>query len=73
MEHVTASQNHASVADYECVLHGLSPNQMMAQHEANHIHVAYANAAATAEAMMAKAECFRAMGMEVSLCCVSPA
>jgi hypothetical protein len=47
---------------------------MMAQHKANHIHVAYANDAATAdEAMMAKAECFLAMGMEVSLCGVSPA
>ena len=56
------------------VLHGVSRDQMMAQHKANHIHVAYANDAATAdEAMMAKAECFRAMGMEVSLCGVSPA
>jgi len=56
------------------VLHGVSRDQMMAQHKANHIHVAYANDAVTAdEAMMAKAECFRAMGMGVSLCGVSPA
>ena len=56
------------------VLHGVSRDQMMAQHKANHIQVAYANDAATSdEAMMAKAECFRAMGMEVSLCGVSPA
>jgi hypothetical protein len=56
------------------VLHGVSRDQMMAQHKANHIQVAYANDAATAdEAMMAKAECFRSVGMEVSLCGVSPA
>ncbi|MDE1178455.1 MAG: fucose isomerase [Edaphobacter sp.] len=54
------------------VLHGVSRDQMMAQHKANHIHVAYANDAPTAdEAMMAKAECFRAMGMDVSLCGVT--
>jgi L-fucose isomerase-like protein len=56
------------------VLHGVSRNQMMAQHKANHIHVAYGNDAASSdEAMMAKAECFRAMGMDVFLCGVPAA
>jgi hypothetical protein len=51
------------------VLHGVSRDAMMAQHKANHIQVAYANDAASAdEAMLAKASCFAAMGIAVSLC-----
>lgn len=54
------------------VFHGVSRDAMMAQHKANHIQVAYANDAASAdEAMLAKAACFQAMGMAVSLCGVS--
>jgi hypothetical protein len=54
------------------VLHGISCDAMMAQHKANHIQVAYANNAASAEeAMMARAACFKAMGMAVSLCGVT--
>lgn len=45
---------------------------MMAQHKANHIQVAYAKDAASAdEAMMARSACFEAMGMAVSLCGVT--
>jgi len=54
------------------VLHGVSRDALMAQHKANHIQVAYAHDAASAdEAMMAKSACFEAMGMAVSLCGVT--
>ena len=43
------------------VLHGVSRNQMMARHRANHIQVAYAPLAA-------KAATFAEMGLEVHLC-----
>jgi hypothetical protein len=51
------------------VLHGVSRDQMMARHKANHIQVAYApDAAGADEALLAKAVCFRDLGLEVSLC-----
>ena len=55
------------------VLHGVTRDAMMARHKANHIQVAYAHDAASAEeAMLAKAACFAQMGMEVALCGVAP-
>jgi hypothetical protein len=51
------------------VTYGVSRDQMMARHKANHIQVAYANTAADADrAMLAKAAMASAMGMEVCLC-----
>ena len=51
------------------VLCGVSRDQFMAKHKANHIQVAYAPDAASADlAMATKAAAFREMGMEVSLC-----
>ncbi|MEM6470619.1 MAG: fucose isomerase, partial [Planctomycetota bacterium] len=51
------------------VLHGVSRNQMMARHRANHIQVAYAHSAAEADqAMHAKAIAAAQLGMEVALC-----
>ncbi|MBM3737789.1 MAG: fucose isomerase [Acidobacteria bacterium] len=51
------------------VTHGVSRDQMMARHKANHIQVAYAPDAAGADrALAAKAAAFREMGIEVSVC-----
>jgi len=51
------------------VLHGITRNQMMAKHQANHIHVAYAHSAAEAKvALYAKAVAARELGMQVHLC-----
>ena len=51
------------------VTYGISRNQMMARHKANHIQVAYApNAAAADQALAVKAATFRNLGMEVSIC-----
>ncbi len=51
------------------VTYGISRDQFMARHKANHIQVAYANSAKEADkAMMAKAAMAEAMGMEVALC-----
>jgi hypothetical protein len=51
------------------VLHGVSRNQMMARHKANHIQVAYANSdAETDRAMRTKAIAAAELGIEVSLC-----
>jgi hypothetical protein len=51
------------------VTYGVDRDQMMAQHKANHIQVAYATDARTADAaMFAKAAMARAMGMNVNLC-----
>jgi len=51
------------------VLHGVSRDQMMARHQANHIQVAYAPDAAGAErALAVKAAAFRALGMAVTVC-----
>jgi hypothetical protein len=51
------------------VLHGVSRDQMMARHRANHIQVAYAPSALEADALLAaKAALFAGMGLEVHLC-----
>ncbi len=51
------------------VLYGVSRDQMMAKHKANHIQVVYANSPKEADAaLLAKAAMADAMGMEVSLC-----
>jgi L-fucose isomerase, C-terminal domain len=51
------------------VLHGVSRDQMMARHKANHIQVVYANSAAEADmALAAKAALAAELGLEVSLC-----
>jgi hypothetical protein len=51
------------------VTHGVSRNQMMARHKANHVHVAYANSAAEADlALFAKAALAQELGIEVCLC-----
>ena len=51
------------------VTHGVSRDQMMARHKANHIQVAYAHSAAEADlALYTKAALARELGLEVSLC-----
>jgi len=51
------------------VLHGVSRNQFMARHKANHAQVAYAPDAATADrALIAKAAVFDALGVQVHFC-----
>lgn len=51
------------------VLHGITRDQMMARHKANHLNVAYAPSAAEADkALAAKAAMFEAMGIQVHLC-----
>ncbi len=51
------------------VIHGVTRDQMMARHQANHIQVVYANSAAEADiAMQAKAIAAAELGMEVSIC-----
>ena len=51
------------------VTYGVSRDQMMARHQANHIHVAYAKSARDADlALYAKAALAAELGLEVSLC-----
>lgn len=51
------------------VLYGVSRDQLMAKHQANHIQVAYADGADRAlEALVAKAAMAQAMGIRVNLC-----
>jgi|FLYN01.1.fsa_nt_gi hypothetical protein len=51
------------------VLHGISRDQMMARHKANHIQVAYAPSAGQADqALAAKAAMLAEMGVQVHLC-----
>ncbi len=51
------------------VLHGVSRDQMMARHKANHANFAYAPSAEAADrALTAKASAFAHMGIEVHLC-----
>jgi hypothetical protein len=51
------------------VLHGVTRDQFMARHQANHIQVAYATDAETADkALAAKAAMFEALGLTVHLC-----
>jgi len=50
-------------------LHGVSRDQLMARHKANHIQVVYAPSAETADkALVAKAAMFTEMGLAVHLC-----
>lgn len=54
------------------VLHGVSRDQMMARHKANHLNVAYAPTSDAAhDALVAKAAMFTGMGIEVHLCGVT--
>jgi L-fucose isomerase-like protein len=54
------------------VLTGVTRDQMMARHKANHIQVAYAPSQEQAlAALSAKAACFHRLGIEVCLCGVS--
>jgi len=51
------------------VTYGVTRDQMMARHKANHIQVAYADSAAAADqCVLAKAALADALGLEVSLC-----
>ena len=51
------------------VLHGVTRDQFMARHKANHLNVAYAPDATTADnALTAKAAMLHGMGIEVHLC-----
>ncbi|MEO6826527.1 MAG: fucose isomerase [Microbacteriaceae bacterium] len=51
------------------VLHGVSRDQLMARHRANHVQVVYAPDAATADkALTAKAALFHELGVQVHLC-----
>jgi hypothetical protein len=51
------------------VTYGVTRDQMMGRHKANHIQVAYAPSADSADtALAAKAAAFRELGMEVSIC-----
>jgi hypothetical protein len=51
------------------VMYGVTRDQLMARHKANHVQVAYAPDAASANlALAAKAAMFREMGLEVAIC-----
>jgi L-fucose isomerase-like protein len=51
------------------VLNGVSRDQLMARHKANHVNVVYAPDAATADkALTAKAAFFDELGVRVHLC-----
>ncbi|GIH19468.1 fucose isomerase [Rugosimonospora africana] len=51
------------------VLHGVGRDQLMARHKANHVQVAYAPDAPSADnALVAKAAFFRELGLAVHLC-----
>jgi hypothetical protein len=51
------------------VTYGVTRDQMMARHKANHVQVAYApDEAGAKEALAAKAACFAELGLEVSYC-----
>lgn len=51
------------------ITYGVSRDQMMARHQANHIQCAYATTAAAADkAMLTKASMAQAMGMDVAIC-----
>ena len=50
-------------------LHGISRDQFMARHHANHVNVAYADSAETADKLLAaKAAMMAELGLEVHLC-----
>jgi hypothetical protein len=68
----TQSRLDATTAQWpimSAVLHGVSRDQMMGRHKANHIQVAYAPSASTADkALAAKAAMLAGMGIAVHLC-----
>ncbi len=54
------------------ILHGVSQNQMMARHRANHVNVAYApSAEAASKALATKAAMLAELGVQVHLCGVT--
>jgi len=54
------------------ILHGVSQNQMMARHRANHVNVAYAPSPEMADhALATKAAMFARLGIQVHLCGVT--
>jgi hypothetical protein len=56
------------------ILHGVSQNQMMARHRANHVNVAYAASTEMADkALATKAAMFAELGLTVHLCGVTQA
>ena len=51
------------------VLYGISRDQLMAKHKANHVQVAYAPNATTAlQALIAKASMAKELGLQIHLC-----
>ena len=51
------------------VLYGVSRDQLMAKHKANHVQVAYAPNATTAlQALIAKASMAKELGLQIHLC-----
>lgn len=51
------------------VLHGVTQAQMMGRHKSNHIQVAYAPDAQSANhALSAKATMFQELGLQVNIC-----
>ena len=51
------------------VTYGVTRDELMGRHKANHIHVAYANSAKEADlALYTKAALAANLGLEVSLC-----
>jgi hypothetical protein len=71
-EHETERRWQATTPQWpimHTVFHGVSQNQMMARHKANHIQVVYASDAESAEkGLAAKAAMFAELGIEVHLC-----
>jgi len=56
------------------ILHGVSQNQMMARHRANHVNVAYApSPEVAAKALATKAAMFAELGIHVHLCGITQA
>jgi hypothetical protein len=54
------------------ILHGVTQNQMMARHRANHVNVAYAPTAEVADrAFATKAATLAELGVQVHLCGVT--
>ena len=54
------------------ILHGVTQNQMMARHRANHVNIAYAPSAETADkALATRAAMLDELGVKVHLCGVA--
>jgi L-fucose isomerase-like protein len=71
-EHETRRRLEATTPQWpimHAVLHGVSRNQFMARHKANHLNVAYGpDKSAADRALLAKAAMFDSLGVEVHLC-----